>query len=238
MPAEYFYTDREALLANLQTALCAQLQHALAKSPRATLLLSGGSTPVPLYQSLASAVLPWERINVALVDERWVPVTHEASNERLVRETLLRDRAAACQFTGMKVAHELAGKDEAAAVAECNRAYKHLPRPWSAALLGMGTDGHTASLFPEAEHLQEVLAAKTSCAALHAPEGRVTPAITARMTLTPHALLQCDHLFLLITGRDKRLVYEKARVTKDHASMPISIFLQQAAVPLTVFWSP
>lgn len=240
MPAEYFYTDREALLANLQTELCAHLQHALAQAPRTTLLLSGGSTPAPLYQSLANAALPWERIDVALVDERWVPVTHEASNERLIRETLLRDRAAACQFTGMKVAavKELSGQDEVAAVAACNRAYKTLPRPWSAALLGMGTDGHTASLFPESVRLPEVLASKALCAALHAPEGRVAGELTARMTLTPHALLQCDHLFLLITGRDKRLVYEKARVTKDHASMPISIFLQQAAVPLTVFWSP
>jgi 6-phosphogluconolactonase/glucosamine-6-phosphate isomerase/deaminase len=86
--------------------------------------------------------------------------------------------------------------------------------------------------------LQEVLEAKTLCAAIHAPAGGVAGAHTARMTMTPHALLKCEHLFLLITGRDKRLVYEKARVTKDHASLPVSLFLQQAAVPLTVFWSP
>jgi 6-phosphogluconolactonase len=238
MPEEFFYTDRAALQANLQDALCTQLRHSLEKFPRATLFVSGGSTPAPLYQSLASATLPWERLNVALVDERWVPESDEASNARMLRETLLCGPAAACQFTGMKVAHELQGESEAVAVKACNLAYKQLPQPWSAAVLGMGADGHTASLFPHAERLQEILEAKTLCAAVHAPAGGVASAHTARMTLTPYALLKCERLFLLITGRDKRLVYEKARVTKDHASLPVSVFLQQAAVPLTVFWSP
>jgi 6-phosphogluconolactonase len=238
MPEEFFYTDRAAMLSNLQTAVAAQLRHSLDKSSAVTLLLSGGGSPVPLYSALASEALPWDRIDVALVDERWVSPSHDASNERMVRRTLVRENAAACRFTGMKTAHELEGEQEQAAVAECNRAYRQLPKPWIA-LLGMGPDGHTASLFPGAAGLQDVIEAKTLCAAVHAPPD--SPArndTTSRMTLTPHALFQCERLFLLFTGRDRRVLYEKARTTQDQASLPISIFLQQQAVPLSVFWSP
>jgi 6-phosphogluconolactonase len=238
MPEEFFYTDRAAMLSNLQTALTAQLRSSLDKASEVTLLLSGGESPVPLYTALASEALPWERINVALVDERWVSPSHDASNERMVRRTLLRENAAACRFTGMKTAHELEGAEEQAAVAECNRAYRQLPKPWIA-LIGMGPDGHTASLFPGAAGLQEIFETKSLCAAVHAPPD--SPArndTTSRMTMTPHALLQCERLFLLFTGRDRRMLYEKARVTENQAALPISIFLQQQAVPLTVFWSP
>lgn len=238
MPAELFYTDRAALLENLQAAICAQLQRSLEQAPRATLLLSGGDSPGPLYRSLASANLPWDRIDVALVDERWVPDTHEASNARLVRETLLRDKAAAARFTGMWIERPLAGSDEEFAVNECNRAYKALARPWSVALLGMGPDGHAASLFPNADSLRAVMESKRSCEAMHAPAGGAAGEFLDRMTMTPHALLQCEQLFLFITGRDKRVVYEKALATTDQATMPVSVFLQQNAVPLTVYWSP
>lgn len=238
MPVESFFNDRVTLLDALQTALTAQLQQSLEHAGQATLFLSGGASPVPLYQRLASAPLPWQRIAVALVDERWVEPDHEASNEGLLRTNLLRGAAAACSFTGMKNAHSLT-KDAQhieAAVKQCNAHYARLPRPWSAALLGMGPDGHVASLFAGAPELPQALQAHQYCAAIHAPRTEVTGPHTARMTMTPWALFQCEQLFLFFTGDDKRARYEEAKATGS--TLPVSHFLQQTTAPLHVFWCP
>lgn len=240
MPAEFFFSDRATLLDTLQTALTAQLRQTLERAEQATLFLSGGSSPVPLYKKLASAPLPWQRIAVALVDERWVEPAHEASNEGLLRSSLLAGAAAACAFTGMKNALSLTeggnAQDASAAVKECNARYARLPRPWSAALLGMGLDGHAASLFAGAPELPHALNAQQYCAVIHAPRSEVTGPYTARMTMTPWALLQCEQLFLFFTGNAKHAVYEQAKVAGS--ALPVSAFLQQTTAPLSVFWCP
>jgi 6-phosphogluconolactonase len=240
MPEEFFFSDRVALFTALQAALVAKLLDTLGRAEQATLFVSGGTTPLPLYRSLAEAPLPWQRLAIALVDERWVDTADAASNERQVRAALLHGAASASSFTGMKNAFSLGtcARDAAAAVHECNARYARLPRPWSAALLGMGADGHTASLFPGAADLPQALAATTCCAALHAQQSAVTGVHTARMTLTPWSLLQCEQLFLLFTGDVKRAVYEQAKHVTHTAMLPVSIFLQQSAVPLHVYWCP
>jgi len=232
--SEHEFSDREQMLDALYESVVADLRQALSARAPATLLLSGGSTPAPLYRRLADAPLDWAGIDVALVDERWVDSGDAASNERLLRETLLQGPAAAARFTGMKSHHRTASK----AVDYCNRRYAALPSPYCLCLLGMGADGHTASLFPGARGLDAALASKQHCAAIRALPSAVTGDNLDRMTLTPWAILQARRLVLLISGEDKRRVYREARQNGASATLPVSLFLAQQQVPIEVYWAP
>ena len=232
--SEHKFESREAMLAALERAFIEDIEAALSQQSRATLLLSGGSTPVPLYRSLSAAKLDWSRIHVALVDERWVDAKNTSSNERLLRENLLVEHATAAHFTAMKN-HAGSPFDGAE---ECNATYSTLPSPYDICLLGMGSDGHTASLFPGAEGLAEAISGKQHCAAIRANRSEVTGDNLERMTMTPWSLLQSRKLILLITGNDKWEIYLKARAKGASPDLPISLFLAQNESPVEVYWSP
>ncbi len=200
----------------------------------ATLLLSGGSTPGPLYQKLSGAELDWSRISIALVDERWVETDHAASNERMLREKLLLDNAIQANFIGMKNGHRSPLDGQAG----CNARYARLPKPYRICLLGMGVDGHTASLFPRAEALDTALGSQQCCAAIRAIPSEVTGEFVERMTMTPWSILQSEKLILLITGEDKWQVFQQAIESGITNDLPISTFIHQAQIPLEVYWAP
>ncbi len=235
---EHFFSDCSSMLDALQSALTLQLQQDLQNNEQVSLFLSGGTTPGPLYRALARTTLPWQRVNVALVDERFVPVTDDGSNEKLLRATLLLEHAAAAGFTGMSVASSNQQTQISTLIQACNANYAKLPHPFSAAVLGMGADGHTASLFPHAVGLHEAFTVQQPCAVIHAHHSPVTGAVTERISMTPWALLQCRCLYLLFTGNDKKVVYEQAKTTSDQHTLPIALFLQQQKVPVEVFWCP
>jgi 6-phosphogluconolactonase len=230
---DHRFDTRDALFSTLQQVIVADIERALQHKGAASLLLSGGSTPAPLYRGLSRATLDWDRVHVALVDERWVAVDDAASNERLLRESLLTGRAAQARFTGMKntAASALEG------VKACNLDYARLPLPHTFCLLGMGPDGHTASLFPQAQGLDAALASRQHCAAIHAQRSTVTGELLDRMTLTPWSILQSERLVLLITGADKWEVLQQAKVATDATLTPISYFADQQTA-LEVYWAP
>jgi 6-phosphogluconolactonase len=236
MVTEYLFNDRSELLTQLAADCQAYLAQALTDNGKATFLVSGGSTPAPLYEALSLADLDWANIHVALVDERWVDKEHSASNEALIYRTLLINNAANAPFTGMKTAAARALDG----CTETEAKYRALPRPFTVAILGMGNDGHTASLFPHAEGLSVALAAHSEqlTAAIIAKQSDVTGPNIERLTLTLAGLLQTQHLIILLTGAEKLAVFRAALAGGPVADMPVRAVLQQNKVPVDLYWAP
>jgi 6-phosphogluconolactonase len=236
MISEHFFPDRESLFSALVDECYSLLAETIAAKQFASMLVSGGGTPRPLYEQLSSKALDWQRVKVALVDERWVDVDHAGSNEAFIKETLLNNKAAPAKFITMKTAHATAIEGQVV----CEERYRQLARPFDLAILGMGPDGHIASLFPHAQGLNEALDSnrKQLCAAIEANPSEVTGELTERMSLTLYGLLQSRQLHLLITGEEKLAVYKQALASNDSLLTPISAVLKQTRARVKVYWAP
>lgn len=191
------------------------LAEAVTERGRAVLALSGGSTPKLYLPALDSAFAHWDKVEAFLTDERWVPLDHPDSNEALVRGLLPRTH-----LTGLVNA----AADPEAGLAETRRRLEALPQPWDLALLGMGEDGHIASLFP-------------GTGAVHDPDPFCTAVRDAplhpRLSLSAKALMRFGHRLMIISGERKLDVLSQA--TQD--GLPVSLLLQEDN-RLDVFASP
>ena len=230
-PHERRFDSVAALTGALAAEIAATLQGALAAGRGASLLVPGGHTPIPLFERLSGAQLDWSSVWVGLTDERWVDTHSSASNERLVREHLLRREAAEAHFVGL----ESAAADAHQAAPQSWSALAELPRPFDFVLLGMGEDGHVASLFPGSPGLARALdlAAPPGCVAMTAP---VPP--HARISLNLRALLDSRRIVVMIAGPDKWATYQRARTRGPVAQMPVRALLAQQNVPVAVYWAP
>lgn len=230
-PSLRSFADPEALAAALAVDVVDHLQRALDAGREASLLVPGGRTPARLFDRLATVPLRWAQVHVGLTDERRVPRDDPASNGRLVRERLLVGAAAAARFTGL-------GDDApegAIAAARAFDALATLPRPFDAVVLGMGDDGHFASLFPGGEGLAAALdpAAPPGCVAMRAP---APP--HERLSLNLAALLASRWIALAVTGAAKRRVLDAAATRGRVEDLPVRALLGVHQVPVTVYWSP
>ena len=214
------YPDREFLFLNLANKIAAQLGEFIRREGRATLSVPGGTTPGPIFDILSEVDLDWSKVAVVLNDERWVDESSERSNTRLLRERLLKGRAAAARLLPLRA--DYASPEEGIAELEAGIA-PHLPI--SVLLLGMGADMHTASLFPGADRLGEALA---NDAPLLLPM-RAAAAGEPRMTLSAPVLRQAMHIHVLITGEEKRQAIERAASLPPEEA-PIRIVLDQAEI--------
>jgi 6-phosphogluconolactonase len=236
MIVEHFFSDRSSLFSAMADECESILSNAILENNSATMLVSGGNTPLPLYQQLSASDLPWSKVNVALVDERWVEEDHPGSNAAFIENNLLQNRAKEAVFVKMKTAADTAAQG----LILCEKSYLKLPRPFDLTILGMGGDGHTASLFPYSKGLEIALDRENEnlCAAIEAIQSEVTGPLTERMSLTFSGLMKSRQLHLLITGEEKLEVYRRALSHLQGNLMPISAILHQYEIPVIVYWAP
>ena len=214
--------------AALAEAVANCLRDCLHTQGHAVLAVSGGRSPIALFEALSQAKLDWPNVTITLVDERLVPPRHADSNAVLVRRHLLQHAAAAARFLPL-VGEQTDVSDPAAALAEAEAAF---PTP-DIAVLGMGADGHTASLFPQAPQLTAAVSPECRSKLVH------TSPVTAaheRIGMSLNALAAVPQLFLSIQGADKRSVLEQA-AAMPLSERPISLLLHLANVHCQVYYA-
>ncbi|PXW70580.1 6-phosphogluconolactonase [Loktanella sp. PT4BL] len=216
------YPDAEMMMMDLADKLASELSSALRANDTASLAVPGGTTPGPIFDSLCAVDLDWARVQVMLTDERWVPETSERSNTRLLRERLLTDRAAAATYLPLYADAPTPEEKLPELAANLSPAL-----PLTVALLGMGADMHTASIFPGADQLDLALHGSDRLVAMRAP-GAPEP----RITLSAAVLNAAMSRHIVIVGAEKRAALEKARHLSPEEA-PVAAVLNGA----TVHWA-
>ncbi len=217
------YPDREFLMLGLANVIAGQLADFLRREGKASLSVPGGTTPGPIFDTLSGVDIDWANVAVFLNDERWVDEDSPRSNTRLLRERLLRGKAAAARLVPL---YAPAAAPEQALDELSEGIAPHLPI--SVLLLGMGADMHTASLFPGADRLEQALAADAPVLMALRAEAAGEP----RITLTAPVLRGAMNIHILITGNEKRAALERAMELAP-TEAPVRAVLDNA----TVHWA-
>jgi 6-phosphogluconolactonase len=223
------FADAQALAEASAAVLADALSRRLDEGPgNARLMLTGGSTPVACYEVLKDRPLDWGRVELALTDDRFVPPNDPNSNEKLVRDHLLKGPAAAAHLTPLW--SDAGSPQDAAAKAEPGiRALGRM----DAVLLGVGPDGHICSLFPGSPERAEGMDPDAGRLVIGVPKAEQPPYVP-RITLTWPAFMNTDLVVILISGTDKKQVIEAALAGAD---MPVRAVLTQTQVPVRILWA-
>lgn len=217
------YPDREMMMIDLANIIAGELGEALRTGDRASLCVPGGTTPGPIFDALNEVALDWDRVDVLLNDERWVPEDHDRSNTRLLRQRLLINKAAAAKYVPLYAPTETPEESMESLAAGIEPSL-----PLSVCLLGMGADMHTASLFPGADRLEEALSPDAPILLPMRAPGAPEP----RITLSARVLQDSTNLHIVITGAEKREALEKAR-SLEPMEAPIASVLDRAQIHWT-----
>ncbi len=229
-PQQHCFASMSDLAVTLAEKITSHLTERLKEQQQVSLVVSGGNTPKILYEKLSTMELDWSRVVITLTDERWVAVDDHNSNEWLIKNSLLINKAQAAQWISLKT-------DDATpeqAIQTIDARLEKIPKPYDIIILGMGLDGHTASLFPCAENITQALDLNYphACIAMHP---RNAP--FARMSLSLNELKKSRCSILLLQGKEKWAIYQKALTNlTDWPNMPIRKLLHNPSC-MEVYYS-
>ena len=226
----HIFLDGDLLEASLVDRISKSLINDINQNGKAYLLLSGGSTPMHLYTLLSRVDLSWGKVFVGLVDERYVSTTDSSSNERMVKQALLQNFAVHANFIGLVYDTNNIKLN----LAESIQRNKLFFDGASCVLLGMGGDGHTASLFPK--DINSALALKS---------GLTSPLLNTkapcvpidRITFNKETIMKSKTILLYFRGDEKMQVFSKAKLNKDPEKFPVSSFIHKNQRLIEVFWT-
>lgn len=241
MQANYLWNESESPLAladQLADRLFSHINQTIESKGIAVVAVSGGSTPKPLFKALAKRELDWSKLVLTLVDERWVPLGHELSNASFLQKHLLDDLPDSVTFVPLFVEEKSSVTDLFSKVLNnyclATNSEPTNPHKFDAVILGMGGDGHTASFFPDADNIAELVDAQNPNHLLtcNSPSTQVQ-----RITWSLPKLLNTSLLVLHITGQNKRQVFESAAKEGSVQKLPIRSVIFQDHAPLHVYYA-
>jgi len=224
------FSARDEMVTSAASQIAEAVKSAVAQRGAASLMLSGGSSPRPVYERLSEMDLPWDKVTIGLVDDRWIERGQAGSNETFLDETLLKSKAKSAKFIGLKTSDA----NPAAGIAASEAKLSAIPQPFDVCVMGMGLDGHTASWFPNSNGLKDALDPNNSDTVI-AIDARGCPVAgdhPDRITLTLSAVMASKQIILMIPGAGKADVF-KASANKSVYDAPVKV-LRAASERLTV----
>ena len=200
---------------NISQTIFDKLEKDLCENGQSTFIVSGGSSPVQIFKDLSAMQAKWSDINISLVDDRVVDTNHDDSNEKLVNNVLIKDEAKDANFISL-----------------CNQSKDllNLKRPFGIMLLGMGEDGHFASLFPKLIETNPEYFDLESDAEIFFTEPMGDPC-HKRVSMNLSMILESKNIFLLVSSKKKSEVLNQAKSDK---SLPLYYLLNQSKVDLKI----
>lgn len=226
---EEFFNNRASATRAAAQRVTTAITDTLDGAQEATIIVTGGATPENSYRVLADTALPWNKVHIMLSDERCVAPNHEARNEAMVKRLLVTHHAKNAKLASI-YDHGQSDENQCRMLTE---KINSLPAPYSIALLGMGDDGHIASLFADSDRLDEGLDPDSNLGCLLV---KTAASKYSRVTLTLSALLNSREILLLFFGDAKRDIYEQAK--QPNSSYPVSRLLLQQRTPVHTIWAP